>query len=210
MYKDTKAGFRIVEDFLEENDLRKINKEVREFEYMTTNDPSGKNEYEKAFSIIFKKDAVEKVYKALPSLYPFLKKTLKDWCNIFYLPVICLHEEGGIPEHLDGQLPEKYKYMYNSDPPINLPQPYCTSLLYLNVPEKMKGGELFLHDASPSLLEIKPKTNLFVEFGNYIHSVNPILSGASVESPRLTIIVEQYKYLSVQRDFFPDICFAEG
>ena len=100
--------------------------------------------------------------------------------------------------------------MYGLNSPVKLPQPYCTSLLYLNVPEEMKGGELLIHDVPPSVLEVKPKTNLFVEFGNYKHSVNPILSGASVESPRLTIIIEQYKYLSVQRDFFPDICFAEG
>ena len=104
-------------------------------------------------------------------------------CNILILPV-----SSGITigEHYDGTLDEK-DWMNRQIMPV------CTTVLYLNLPNKFTGGQLFLKkfNSSDVYKTIEPSIGKFVQFrGDMAHGVYEINSVEKVD--RLSVVFEQY------------------
>ncbi|MAF24358.1 hypothetical protein CL634_02045 [bacterium] len=208
MYKTTKAGFCIKKDFLSAQELLELNGEISSCDLLGSCElgegENGEPCKGEGLGVIFKKDKLLEVYEKLPSLKPLLDKCLKEKCNIFYFCAIKLQDQGAIAPHFDDNLPKYCDEVHGSDRELP-PKPYCTSLFYANVPKEIKGGALFFPS---STLNLTPASNLFVEFGDLEHSVSPI--EAPKGSFRLSMALEQYKYLSTDLELFPDVLFIKG
>lgn len=216
MYKDAKAGLNIERNFLSDQARRNLVREVSSSEYLARNVRESwiekKNLYGDSFSIIFKKEFIEKVYEKLPSLEPFFSKIIHDHCNIFYFCVMNLSEACYIPKHFDGDLLSSYKLLSGKEVaipcPVNPPMPFCSNVYYAEVPESMKGGKLKIYGLPQSDVEIQPENNMLIEFGQYEHEVSEINNSTGDE--RLSLILLQHKFLNFQKQFFPDCLFSKG
>ena len=63
------------------------------------------------------------------------------------------------------------------------------SVLYVQVPAELQGGELVLRDRQRQVGQIKPQMGTLVYFqGDLTHSVNPVTTAAT----RLSLVCEQY------------------
>lgn len=216
MYKNTKTGFRVEKDFLLEGDRLGLIKEVDSSRYLERNDRGMWSEesdlYGDAFSVIFKREFIEKVYEEMPHLEKFFSKVIRGHCNIFYLCAMSLSEACYIPKHFDEDLIDGYNSplgkSINIPDYVNLPRPFCTSIYYPDIPDSMKGGSLKIFGTPSSDVEIQPEQNMMIEFGEYEHEVSKIEN--STGDRRLSLVFLQNKYLEFQRNFFPDYLFSKG
>jgi hypothetical protein len=216
MYKDSKVGLNVKQNFLSEQDRESLIREITESEYLVRNVREmwvkEQNLYGDAFSIIFKKEFIGEVYKKFPSLEVFFSKIIYSHCNIFYFCAMSLSEACYIPKHFDGDLLDSYNLLSGKEVsipcPVELPMPFCSDVYYAKIPESMKGGALKVYGLDSSDMHIQPEDNMLVEFGEYEHEVSAIDNSSGEK--RLSLVLLQNKYLNFQREFFPDCLFSKG
>jgi len=130
---------------------------------------------------LFDKNGLKEIYEVFKTIKS--PNTKYYICNVLILPT-----SSGITigEHYDGthETTDWLNRQY---------MPMCTSVLYLNLPNKFTGGELFVkkfnHDAIYKT--ITPSIGKKVEFrGDMAHGVNEIYSKENVD--RLSLVFEQY------------------
>lgn len=106
--------------------------------------------------------------------------------NAFYLNLLLLEAGQGVGRHIDATL----------QGPSGVPDavPEHVSVLYLHVPEGMKGGALRLaHDNQP-VGEVRPRPGLLVHFqGHLQHEVEPFTGGPE-GTQRASLVCEQYAF----------------
>lgn len=69
------------------------------------------------------------------------------------------------------------------------------SVLYIDVPADLSGGELILRDRKKQVGQVKPQANAVLYFqGNLTHSVNAVKTTGN----RLSLVCEQYRLESNQ------------
>ncbi|NVI97501.1 2OG-Fe(II) oxygenase [Myxococcus sp. AM009] len=106
--------------------------------------------------------------------------------NAFYLNLLLLEAGRGVGRHIDATLQE----------PSGVPDatPRHVSVLYLQVPERARGGELrLLHHDTP-VGEIRPREGLLVHFrGDLQHEVRPF-TGSQEGASRASLVCEQYAF----------------
>jgi hypothetical protein len=160
--------------------LKKLQKSILQCEYMAINNLNRDFIGTRGFSIVFQRTAQEKVVKNFPFFEKYLAKALDPLCNAFYLNPLLLNYQSRVDPHIDRSL---RSYLKTIDPP-NL-----VSVLYVQVPENVRGGELVLSHNRKKVGEIKPRENTLLFFqGNLTHSVNRMNS----EGNRLSLVCEQY------------------
>ena len=129
----------------------------------------------------FSKNGLTEIY----NIFKMVKApgTIQYVCNILILPV-----SSGITigEHYDGtqETTDWLNRQY---------MPMCTSVVYLNLPNKFEGGELFLKKFNTSRVYkiVKPSIGKMVEFrGDMSHGVYEIHSEENID--RLSLVFEQY------------------
>lgn len=143
------------------------------------------------FSVAFRSDGVEQVYRAFPEFAPYLKLVLNtDRENAFFLNPLVIFQGGGVMPHIDCSL-RSYTL------PLQPPYPERVSVYYAHVPRGLQGGSLVLTDARHKVLqEIQPLNNLLVEFqGSLMHHVTPFQGEGDpcLESSRVSLVCEQYR-----------------
>lgn len=159
------------------NDLRG---EILACAYLTINNLNRDFIDTKGFSVVFKRSEISKVEKQFPFFKPYLEQVLKPNCNAFYLNPLVLKENSRVDPHIDRSL---RSYCKTVEPPLTV------SVLYVEVPSNLEGGELVLSTHKRQVGQIKPKINTLVYFqGNLTHSVNKMKSGGT----RLSVVCEQY------------------
>lgn len=106
--------------------------------------------------------------------------------NAFYLNLLLLDAGRGVGRHIDATLQE----------PSGVPDatPRHVSVLYLQVPERARGGELRLLQQDSLVGEIRPREGLLVHFrGDLQHEVRPF-TGSQGGASRVSLVCEQYVF----------------
>lgn len=134
----------------------------------------------KGFSVVFQRAGLETVQKQFPYFRPYLERTLQPSCNAFYLNPLLLKQGSRVDPHIDRSL---RSYLKTIEPPS------VVSVLYVQVPPDLQGGELVLRSAKQQVGQIQPQINTLVYFqGNLTHSINAVKTIGT----RLSLVCEQY------------------
>ena len=134
----------------------------------------------KGFSVVFQRSRLETVAQKFPFFEPYLDLALEPDCNAFYLNPLLLQEGSRVDPHIDRSL---RSYCKTINPPDSV------SVLYVQVPPALQGGELVLRDHKRQVGQVKPQVTLLIHFqGNLTHSVNAV----KVPGTRLSLVCEQY------------------
>lgn len=134
----------------------------------------------KGFSVVFQRSQLAAVEQQFPYFKPYLDQALEPDCNAFYLNPLLLRQGSRVDPHIDRSL---RSYCKTVEPPT------IVSVLYVQVPPNLQGGELVLHNRKQQVGKISPKVNTLLRFqGDLTHSVNPV----QVPGERLSLVCEQY------------------
>jgi hypothetical protein len=148
----------------------------------------------KGFSVVFRRSHLTAVEQQFPYFKPYLQQALQPGCNAFYLNPLLLQSGSRVDPHIDRSL---RSYCKTIDPPD------VVSVLYVEVPVDLEGGELVLRSHRAQVGQIRPQPNTLVIFqGNLTHSVNPVRRGGR----RLSLVCEQYTLDSDQLQEIPEFC----
>jgi len=134
----------------------------------------------KGFSVVFHRSEIPEVERKFPFFQPYLDRALEPVCNAFYLNPLLLQEGSRVDPHIDRSL---RSYCKTIEPPM------VVSVLYVQVPENLQGGELVLRNHKQQVGKIKPQVNTLVYFqGDLTHSINAVKTSGT----RLSLVCEQY------------------
>lgn len=134
----------------------------------------------KGFSIVFRRSHLSLVEQDFPYFKPYLERAMLPECNAFYLNPLLLQTGSQVDPHIDRSL---RSYCKTVAPPL------MVSVLYVDVPGDLIGGELILRSPKRQVGKIAPQMNTLVFFqGDLTHSVNPVTQGRD----RLSLVCEQY------------------
>jgi hypothetical protein len=134
----------------------------------------------KGFSVVFQRSHLRTVEQNFPYFKPYLDRALQPECNAFYLNPLFLKSGSRVDPHIDRSL---RSYCKTIDPPA------LVSVLYVEVPIDLEGGELVLQANKRQVGKIPPQANTLLFFqGDLTHSVNPVTSSGI----RLSLVCEQY------------------
>jgi hypothetical protein len=140
----------------------------------------------KGFSLVFQRSEIAQVEQKFPCFKPYLDQALKSACNAFYLNPLLLKEGSRVDPHIDRSL---RSYCKTVEPPATV------SVLYVQVPINLEGGELVLRCHKKQVGQIKPEANTLVYFqGDLTHSVNAVTSPGT----RLSLVCEQYSLSEIE------------
>jgi len=167
--------------------LHNLKGEILACSYFTTNNLNRDFIGTKGFSVVFRRSHIEQVEIKFPFFKQYIKLALLPHCNAFYLNPLQLKSGSRVDPHIDRSL---RSYCKTIEPPATV------SVLYVNVPKDLEGGELILSDSygcgsrrKRPAGKINPQVNMLVHFqGHLTHSVNAVKS----EGLRLSLVCEQY------------------
>ncbi|MDX2100593.1 MAG: 2OG-Fe(II) oxygenase [Leptolyngbyaceae cyanobacterium bins.59] len=147
----------------------------------------------KGFSIAFRRSHLSQVEQRFPFFKPYLDRALLPEGNAFYLNPLLLQQGSRVDPHIDRSL---RSYCETIAPPL------MVSVLYVEVPTDLQGGELVLRSNKRQVGQVRPQTNTLVFFqGDLTHSVNPMTSTGS----RLSLVCEQYNLDEDELGDIPEI-----
>ncbi len=173
------------------NYLSDLSGEIQASPYFAINNLNRDFVSTKGFSVVFQRTGLASVEQQFPFFKPYLNLALQATCNAFYLNPLLLKEGSRVDPHIDRSL---RSYVKTIEPPE------IVSVLYVQVPSDMKGGELVLHTRKRQVGQIKPQMNTLVYFqGDLTHSVNPVNTPGS----RLSLICEQYNLSEAELQEIP-------
>ncbi|PSB17385.1 iron-regulated protein [filamentous cyanobacterium CCP2] len=159
------------------NDLRG---EIQACPYFAVNNLNRDFIGTKGFSVVFQRAGIPEVERRFPFFKPYLDRALQPTCNAFYLNPLLLQSGSRVDPHIDRSL---RSYCKTIEPPV------MVSVLYVQVPEQLQGGELVLRNHRQQVGQIKPQVNTLLYFqGNLTHSVNAVQTAGI----RLSLVCEQY------------------
>jgi hypothetical protein len=145
----------------------------------------------KGFSVVFQRSEIGEVEKRFPFFKLYLDQALQPTCNAFYLNPLLLQEGSRVDPHIDRSL---RSYCKTVEPPL------VVSVLYVQVPPNLEGGELVLRCQKKYIGQIKPEVNKLVYFqGDLTHSVNAVKTSGT----RLSLVCEQYSLSDTELQDIP-------
>lgn len=160
--------------------------------YLTVNNLNRDFVGTKGFSVVFQRSALSKVEECFPFFKPYLSKALQPTCNAFYLNPLLLKSGSRVDPHIDRSL---RSYCKTVEPPA------VVSVLYVQLPTGLEGGELVLRCNKRSVGQIKPQLSTLVYFqGDLTHSVNEVKTAGT----RLSLVCEQYSLGDAELQEIPE------
>jgi predicted 2-oxoglutarate/Fe(II)-dependent dioxygenase YbiX len=146
----------------------------------------------KGFSVVFRRSGFNEVEQRFPFFKPYLSLALQPTCNAFYLNPLLLKTGSRVDPHIDRSL---RSYCKQIEPPA------LVSVLDVQVPPALEGGELVLRCKKRQVGQIQPQTNTLVYFqGDLTHSVNEVTSPGT----RLSLVCEQYSLSADELEQIPE------
>lgn len=140
----------------------------------------------RGFSVVFQRSKLEVVEQRFPFFKRYLDRVLQPTCNAFYLNPLLLKEGSRVDPHIDRSL---RAYCKTVEPPV------VVSVLYVQVPPNLQGGELVLRCHKQQVGQIKPEVNTLLYFqGDLTHSVNAVKTIGT----RLSLVCEQYSLSEIE------------
>ncbi len=160
--------------------LSNLQGEILASSYFVTNNLNRDFVGTKGFSVVFRRSHINRVVTKFPFFKSYLDRALMPRCNAFYLNPLQLNNGSRVDPHIDRSL---RSYCKTIEPPDTV------SVLYVQVPKNLEGGELILRDYKRQAGKIIPQVNTLVHFqGHLTHSVNVLESSGL----RLSLVCEQY------------------
>lgn len=145
----------------------------------------------KGFSVVFQRQGLAEVKQKFPFFKPYLDLALQPNCNAFYLNPLLLKEGSHVDAHIDRSL---RSYCKTIEPPA------IVSVLYVQVPPNLEGGELVLRSHKRQVGQIKPQMNTLLYFqGDLTHSINVV----KTPGIRLSLVCEQYSLSEAELQEIP-------
>jgi 2OG-Fe(II) oxygenase superfamily len=138
------------------------------------------------FSVTFRREAVSEVKARFPAFASFLDAALLSDCDAFLLNPLLIQNGRGVKAHIDRSL-EFYRQ--------GIGCPVAVSVLYVQVPEQLMGGQLRLYHRGKRVAALEPMPRSLVTFrGDMMHEVAAVEAGApGLSAARLSLVVEQYR-----------------
>jgi hypothetical protein len=138
------------------------------------------------FSITFRSESRSEVTDRFPAFAPFLEAALLPDCNAFLLNPLLIQNGRGVDAHQDRSMA-----YYGA----GIGCPVAVSVLYIQVPEQLAGGELRLSHRGRQVAALKPLPRSLVTFrGDLVHEVVAVGAGApELPAARISLVVEQYR-----------------
>lgn len=170
------------------NDLRG---EILNCPYLAVNNLNRDFVGTKGFSVVFQRKEIKQVEQQFPFFKSYLDQALEPSCNAFYLNPLLLQEGSRVDPHIDRSL---RSYCKTVEPPL------VVSVLYVQVPANLEGGELVLRCHKKYIGQIKPEANKLLYFqGDLTHSVNAV----KTRGTRLSLVCEQYSLSDTELQDIP-------
>ncbi|MBD3881863.1 2OG-Fe(II) oxygenase [Phormidium tenue FACHB-886] len=172
--------------------LNALRGEIQSCPYFTVNNLNRDFVGTKGFSIVFQRTGLGEVERQFPWFKAYLDRALQPACNAFYLNPLLLQYGSRVDPHIDRSL---RSYCKTVEPPA------LVSVLYVQVPSELRGGELVLRDRRRQVGQIKPQAGTLVCFqGDLTHSVNAV----TVSGTRLSLVCEQYSLSEAELRQIPE------
>lgn len=185
----------ILDDALDAMDLEAVRGAVLSSKLLGDSPLGGTFLATRGFSVTFHRDRRAEVETRFPFLHTFLGLALHDErvrevqrrpllggpprVNACYLNVLVVPPGAGVGRHVDATL----------GPPSGYVVPEAVSVLYLDVPANLEGGELVLSGDKGEIERIAPRPGRFVVFGGALaHEVTPVRASR----PRVSVVCELY------------------
>ncbi|MEM9489495.1 MAG: 2OG-Fe(II) oxygenase, partial [Myxococcota bacterium] len=133
------------------------------------------------FSVIFRRSHGERAMSALAALAPYLDRATVPEANALYLNALVLGAGAGVGAHVDTSL---------SSAVGSRVHPVVVSVLYVDVPGDLRGGELVLRQGGRRVAVIAPTENTLLWFrGDLDHAVTRVRT----RELRISLVCEQYR-----------------
>ena len=185
--------YSTVQNTFKPNYLTKLQAKILACPYLAVNNLNRDFVATKGFSVVFQKSHISEVERCFPFFKNYLSVALQDDCNAFYLNPLVLNQGSRVDPHIDRSL---RSYCKTIEPPATV------SVLYVQVPSGIEGGELVLRHGKKQVGYIKPQYNTLVLFqGDLTHSVNEVKSAVS---NRLSLVCEQYNLIERELEQIPE------
>lgn len=172
--------------------LKKLQGQILVCPYFAVNNLNRDFVQTKGFSVVFRRSHLDTVTQQFPYFHNYLSHALQPECNAFYLNPLLLKTGSRVDPHIDRSL---RAYCKTIDPPS------LVSVLYIQVPLDLEGGELLLKLNKRQVGKIRPQSNTLLFFqGDLTHSINPVTSSGI----RLSLVCEQYSLDELQLQEIPE------
>ena len=172
--------------------LASLRRQVLASRYFTVNTLNRDFVGTRGFSVVFRREARDRVDREFPFFVPYLDRALREDCNAFYLNPLLLVAGSRVDPHIDRSL---RSYCAELDPPV------AVSVLYVEVPPGMRGGDLVLRRGKKHLGRITPAENTLVTFdGDLTHSVDRV----DTDGSRMSLVCEQYRLTPEELEKVPE------
>jgi hypothetical protein len=172
--------------------LRSLKRQISASPYFTTHTLNRDFVGTRGFSVVFRTEALDRVVRAFPFFEPYLERALRPDCNAFYLNPLQLGRGSRVDPHVDRSLRSYCK---------EIPVPVTVSVLYVEVPEGLRGGALVLARGRKRLARLQPVANTLLFFeGDLTHSIEQVES----DGVRLSLVCEQYCLHADELERIPD------
>lgn len=171
--------------------VKGLRKQIRSSRYFAVHTLNRDFVGTRGFSVVFRRESMGMLRRELPYLEPYLDVALRPDCNAFYLNPLELVRGSRVDPHIDRSL-RSYS--------VHIDMPIAVSVLYVEVPTSMQGGELVLARGKKHIARITPRTNTLVTFdGDLTHSVAKM----DGEGERLSLVCEQYRLTDEELEPIP-------
>ncbi len=141
---------------------------------------------------MFQRSGLGEVEQRFPFFKTYLSVALQSTCNAFYLNPLLLTTGSRVDPHIDRSL---RSYCKTIEPPA------LVSVLYVQVPPVLEGGELVLRHNKRQVGQIRPQLNTLLYFqGDLTHSVNEVTTPGT----RLSLVCEQYSLSETELQEIPE------
>lgn len=174
------AGHTLEPDAFGREHLAMLGERIRACRWFTTNNLNRDFVGTRGFSVVFHRTEQARVVAEFPWSEAYLRRALRADCNAFYLNPLQLERGSVVAPHIDRSL---RAYVLDVDPPLSV------SVLYVDVPDGLRGGDLVLRRGRRVLGRVTPRPGLLVSFdGDLEHAVERL----EVPGRRLSLVCEQY------------------
>ncbi|KJH71363.1 2OG-Fe(II) oxygenase [Aliterella atlantica] len=185
--------YRTLQNAFKPSYLTKLQERITACPYLAVNNLNRDFVGTKGFSVVFQRAQISEVERQFPFFKTYLNVALQPDCNAFYLNPLLLNGGSRVDPHIDRSL---RSYCKTVEPPA------VVSVLYVQVPTELTGGELVLRHGKRHVGCIKPQYNTLVYFqGDLTHSVNQVTSN---KTSRLSLVCEQYNLVERELEQIPE------
>lgn len=188
--------YRAVTGLLTPEELGQVRDGILDSPYLAETDLNARFRGTRGFRVLFRREGLPQVLRDFPRFAPYLERVLHPRCNGFHLNPLVIERGVRVEPHRDLSL-GSWLHPLTPDFPVKV------SVLYVDRPEGLAGGQLVLHGRRP-LATFDPRPNLLVEFlGSLRHEVTEVQSQGPSPPPRISLVCEQYRLTPAQLDRLP-------